>query len=228
MPSEPATPIRWLLLAVLLLVGLGACEADPEVASAPPVRPLPYYDSRDFTPRWLEGPPPAGFHRVPTFSLTDQHGQALTEADLDGRVSVVAFFFTACGGICPELREALAEVDAALAPEAPVLLLAHSVTPRTDTVARLQAYAARHELSSPRWHLLTGSRALIYRLGREVYFSEEDLGEEKGPDDFLHTENLVLVDQYRHLRGIYNGLRTADRARLLAHIEVLLAARPSG
>ena len=35
---------------------------------------------------------------------------------------------------------------------------------------------------------------------------EEDEGIKKVNDDFLHTENFVLIDKQRHLRGIYNDL----------------------
>ncbi len=50
---------------------------------------------------------------------------------------------------------------------------------------------------------------------------EEDLGLEKEEDDFLHTENFILVDGNRHIRGIYNGLNKTAVAQLIADIKVL-------
>ena len=74
---------------------------------------------------------------------------------------------------------------------------------------------------SGKWHLLTGDRKEIYGLGRNHYFIEENLGLEKGPDGFIHTENFVLVDQNRHIRGIYNGLDRAAVNQLIADIKTL-------
>ena len=185
--------------------------------------PLPYYESREFTPRWLtSNTVPADFHRIPAFSLTNQHADEVTESELDGKVTVASFFFTRCGGICPKLTAALQQVDAAFEPDADVLLLTHSVMPSDDTVPALRAFTAKHHIDSTRWHFLTGSRDVIYALGREAYFAEEDLGTPPDPDAFLHTENLVLVDQERHLRGIYNGLNRASVRQLIADVHQLL------
>ena len=85
-----------------------------------------------------------------------------------------------------------------------VLLLSHSVTPEFDSVSILKNYAIAKDVLDDKWHLVTGDRDHIYDLGRTAYFVEEDLGLEKDPDDFLHTENFVLVDKNRHIRGIYN------------------------
>ena len=85
--------------------------------------------------------------------------------------------------------------------------------------------AEEKQITATNWHLLTGDRELIYQLGREVYFAEESLGKEKSPDEFLHTENFVLIDQNRHLRGIYNGLNKASVQQLVADIKLLQRER---
>jgi protein SCO1/2 len=102
-----------------------------------------------------------------------------------------------------------------------VLLLSHSVTPVTDSVPILKNYAETKGVNSNKWHLVTGDRQQIYNLGRKAYFVEEDLGEEKTEDDFLHTENFVLVDKNKHIRGIYNGLNKTSIQQLIADIETL-------
>ncbi|MEO0600187.1 MAG: SCO family protein [Myxococcota bacterium] len=95
----------------------------------PPAEPLPYYATRDFTPHWYTpATVPDDFHRIPAFSLTDQHGETVTEAELAGRVTIASFFFTRCGGVCPKLTASLEKVDAALdSPSIPT----PSSTPRT-------------------------------------------------------------------------------------------------
>lgn len=102
-----------------------------------------------------------------------------------------------------------------------ILLLSHSVMPVRDSVSVLKNYAEAKGIKSEKWHLVTGERQVIYGLGRNDYFVEEDLGLEKDPDDFLHTENFVLIDKNRHLRGIYNGLNKASLQQLIADVKTL-------
>jgi len=207
----------WMLLVAL---GLSACATE-EPASR--VEHLPYFDSKEFTPHWYAPDEvPRDFHRVSAFSLTNQHDRVITEADLAGKVTVVDYFFTTCSGICPMLTKNMAVVDAAVPADEDLLLLSHSATPEKDTVEVLQTYAEAKGVGSERWHLLTGDRALLYHLGREVYFVEEDMGEDKDADDFLHTENMVLVDREGHIRGVYNGLNTASIQQLTVDVQTLL------
>ncbi|MGB1217633.1 MAG: SCO family protein, partial [Saprospiraceae bacterium] len=91
------------------------------------------------------------------------------------------------------------------------------------SVAQLKKYATEKEIQSRTWNVVTGKREEIYALGRQSYFVEEDLGLKKSPDDFLHTENFVLVDGKRHIRGIYNGLKKGDISQLIADIKTLKA-----
>ena len=102
-----------------------------------------------------------------------------------------------------------------------VLLLSHSVTPLRDSVPVLKSYAMDKGINSSTWHLATGERAEIYRLGRSDYFVEEDLGIDKDPEEFLHTENFVLIDHKGHIRGIYNGLNQASINQLVADVKTL-------
>jgi protein SCO1/2 len=102
-----------------------------------------------------------------------------------------------------------------------VLLLSHSVTPDRDSVPVLKAYAEEKGILSTKWHLVTGAQNEIYKLGRKDYFVEEDLGYDRDEDEFLHTENFVLVDKQSHIRGIYNGLNKASINQLIADINTL-------
>ncbi|GAL78250.1 SenC protein [Algibacter lectus] len=102
-----------------------------------------------------------------------------------------------------------------------VLLLSHSVMPSTDSVSVLRAYANKNDVIDNKWHLVTGSRDEIYTLGRDHYFVESDLGEVKSIDDFLHTENFLLIDKNKHIRGIYNGLNRASMAQLITDVKAL-------
>lgn len=68
---------------------------------------------------------------------------------------------------------------------------------------------------------MTGDREEIYALARTSYFADEDLGFGKGTDDFLHTENFVLVDGQKRIRGVYNGTLPLDIRRLIEDIRLL-------
>lgn len=195
-----------------MLGALWGCATSPVDAAT---EALPYYQERTFTPHWMARTDvPESFHRIGEFTLTDQHSEEITQAVMDDRITVASFFFTQCGGICPKLTRSLKTVDAAL-PREDVVLLTHSVMPSSDTVPALKRFVAKYEIDSDRWHVLTGDRSTIYHLGRHGYFAEEDLGEERDDDDFLHTENLVLVDGDRRLRGIYNGLNATSVQQLV-------------
>lgn len=102
-----------------------------------------------------------------------------------------------------------------------IALLSHSVTPSIDSVAVLKKYADKNAIVDGKWHLVTGDKTAIYELGRKQYFVENDLGIPKDLNDFLHTENFLLIDKNKHIRGIYNGLNRASIAQLVTDIKAL-------
>lgn len=204
-----------------LFLILIACGQPAEKQSRVPQ--LPYYQEATFTPQWFSDKEklPKDFHQIPSFSLTNQLGEKITEKDVKGKVYVVDFFFTACPGICPKMTKNMGLVQEAFKKDQEVLLLSHSVTPEYDSIPVLKRYADIKGVIAHKWHLLTGKRKEIYELGRHFYFVEEDLGLEKDQGDFLHTENFVLIDQDRHIRGIYNGLNKTSVQQLIADIKTL-------
>ena len=130
------------------------------------------------------------------------------------------FFFTTCPGICPKMTANMSVVADKFKNDTTVLFLSHSVTPSIDSVAQLKKYALDKNIGK-NWHLVTGNKKEIYDLGRQAYFVEENLGEPKGLDDFLHTENFVLIDKNKHIRGIYNGLNKNSVMQLIEDIKTL-------
>ncbi|MEN7342971.1 MAG: SCO family protein [Pseudomonadota bacterium] len=185
---------------------------------------LPYYDSAEFTPKWLDADDPAidDLHRIAPFTLTDQRGHVVSSETTDGRIYVASFFFSSCPGICPTLRSKLSRVQEEFLSDDRVKILSHSIRPTSDTVEVLNQYAASNRVTSPNWHLLTGSQDAIYQLAKGSYFASEDFGEASSLDEFLHTENLLLIDQHRRIRGVYNGLSDASVSYLLKDIAELL------
>jgi len=187
------------------------------------VAELPFYKEATFTPYWLDAKSEAAdiMHRIPKFNLVNQLGEEVTEETFKDKIYVADFFFTTCPGICPKMTANMMVLQEAFLEEDDVLLLSHSVTPETDSVSTLKRYAETKGVIDRKWHLVTGDRKQIYDLGRRAYFAEEDLGVDKTEDDFLHTENFVLIDKNRHIRGIYNGLNKTSVQQLIADVKTL-------
>jgi len=198
-----------LILFLLLIVG---CNDNKER--------LPYYNTPDFTPKW-EMQNEKTFHQIRPFKLINQENESFTEKDIEGKICVVDFFFTTCPGICLKMTNSMSNIEKEFTNDDKILLLSHSVTPVKDSVPVLKQYAKDKKVNFQRWKLLTGNKNEIYDLGRKYYFVEEDEGVKKDDDIFLHTENFILIDKQRHIRGIYNGLDPNSIKNLIRDINVL-------
>ncbi|MBK7382933.1 MAG: SCO family protein [Flavobacteriales bacterium] len=162
-----------------------------------------------------------GEHHILDFALVDQLGRTITLADVKDRIIVADFFFTTCTTICPKMTTQMERVQEAYAKDDRIVLLSHSVTPEVDSVPTLAAYAQLHNADPERWHFLTGDRKQIYALARRSYFACQDKGD-GGPDDFVHTENFVLVDPQHCIRGFYDGTSAKSIDLLIEDIGKLL------
>lgn len=205
--------MKKILVIISICVALFSCRESER-------RVLPYYNDASFTPQFL-AQVPDDFHRIKPFSLMAHTGQPFTEKDMNGKINVVNFFFTSCPGICPRMAINMKALQDSFLTDSRVQLLSYSVMPEKDDVATLVQYAAAKKVNASRWLLLTGNKSEIYTLGRKYYFVEEDLGEKRDTSEFLHTENFVLVDGDRHIRGIYNGLNIASVGELVKDIRAL-------
>ena len=160
-------------------------------------------------------------HRILDFNLVNHLGDTVTLADVQGQILVVDFFFTRCATICPLMTKNLQRIHDRLGPDAPVQLMSHSVTPVADSVSVLSAYADKHGADPDLWWFLTGEKSEIYTLARKSYFSCLDEGD-GGFQDFVHTENIVLVDDQGRLRGFYDGTDSKAMSQLFSNLEFLL------
>lgn len=187
------------------------------------IRKLPFYNTAEFTPQWIESGSSLydSIHTIPAFAFINQDGKAVTEKTVAGKIYVADFFFTSCPGICKRLTTNMGLVQNAYKDDADVLLLSHSVTPENDSIPRLKQYANSFGVVTDKWHLLTGNRDRIYTLARSAYFADEDMGVVKSDDDFLHTENMLLIDKHRRIRGVYKGTSVKDINDLIADVKIL-------
>jgi protein SCO1/2 len=160
------------------------------------------------------------YHRIADFSLLNQNNDTITQENYRDKIYVADFFFTTCPTICPIMTANLVEVQAALADDPEVLLLSHSVTPEIDSVAQLKKYAIEKGVNDAKWNLVTGDKEQIYELARKSYLAVQEDGD-GGPFDMIHTENFILVDKQRRIRGFYDGTKEEEMDRLLSDIEIL-------
>lgn len=160
-------------------------------------------------------------HRIAPFRLTDQQGDTVTNADFEGKLYVADFFFTTCPSICPKMTANLSELSAYYADEPRIMFLSHSVTPVKDSVPVLAAYGKKYGADPARWKLVTGDKKHIYELARRSYFAVTTEGD-GGVQDFIHTENFILVDNKSRIRGFYDGTSKEEMERLKSDMTLLM------
>ena len=187
-------------------------------------KPLKIYNPADINPKLvdesLQGT--SKNHKVGEFSLTDQDGQPVPPIDFEGKIYVTDFFFVTCPTICPKMTDQMLRVYEEFNENSDILFLSHTVMPEEDSVPVLKEYADKFNISSEKWKLVTGDKKQIYDLARKTYFAAVTEGD-GGVDDFIHTENFVLVDKDKRLRGFYDGTSKKDVDRLIKDIYTLLA-----
>jgi protein SCO1/2 len=215
------------IVVLFLAIGLSCKETTKKeevvVVETSRVESLPFYKEASFTPHWItpNTPEEKAFHKIPDFKLVNQLGDTLTQQNFDNKIYITDFFFTSCPGICPQMTNSMVALQEKFKNDPNILFLSHSVTPTIDTVEELAKYAKRFGVISNKWHLVTGDKTEIYNLGRNEYFVENDLGIPKDINDFLHSENFLLIDKNKHIRGIYNGLNRASMAQLVVDVQAL-------
>ncbi len=163
------------------------------------------------------------YHAIADFSFTNQNGETVTQADYTGKIYIADFFFTTCPTICPIMTKNMADIQERIANDDEVLLLSHSVTPEIDSVAQLKKYAIEKGVNDAKWNLVTGDKKQIYDLARRSYLAVKTDGD-GGPFDMIHTENFVLIDKEKRVRGYYDGTKTEDIDKLMEDLVILKAS----
>ena len=187
-----------------------------------PKNVLPVYQPADFNSELVDSTlvHVKKYHTIANFSLTNQNGETITQDFYRNKIYVADFFFTTCPTICPIMTENMVYLQSQIANDNDVLLLSHSVTPDIDSVAQLKKYALEKGVIDKKWNLVTGEKKQIYELARKSYLAVKDDGD-GGPFDMIHTENFILIDKERRIRGTYDGTNKEEMAKLLQDLEVL-------
>jgi protein SCO1/2 len=160
------------------------------------------------------------YHKIANFELYNQNGDTITQDFYEGKIYVADFFFTTCITICPIMTDNMLKIQEQIKNDPEVFLLSHTVIPKADTVAQLKKYALEKGVMDSKWNLVTGDKKQIYDLARKSYLVTKTNGD-GGPYDMIHTENFVLVDKEKRIRGFYDGTQTKTIEDLMSDIKIL-------
>ena len=160
------------------------------------------------------------YHKIKDFSMKNQNGETITQEFYNDKIYVADFFFTTCPTICPIMTENMGYVQEKIKNDSDVLLLSFSVTPEIDSVEQLKKYALEKNVIDSKWNLVTGNKKDIYNLARTSYLVAKTNGD-GGKYDMIHTENFVLVDKEKRIRGFYDGTNSKEMDQLLNDIKIL-------
>jgi protein SCO1/2 len=184
---------------------------------------LPFFNKSDWTPEWINKTESNYqlIHKIPNFSFLDQKGNIVSDKTVKGKIHIANFFFTTCRGICPKMTSNMQLLQAAFNNDTSVLFLSYSVAPEVDNIEVLNKYAFENKVNSKQWHLLTGPKNEIYNLAKKQYFAGDSIGYYQTGNEFLHTENFILIDKQMRIRGVYNGTLLVEIERIKEDIAIL-------
>ena len=185
---------------------------------------MPYYNSPDFEPVFIKNKSEVSkkiTHKIDSFSFLNQDSISVSQSVFENKIHVANFIFTSCGSICPIMTSNFKIVGDKFKTDTTIVMLSYSVTPWIDKPYVLKKYMNKNGITNTNWHFLTGDRASIYKLARQSYFAEENIGFSKDSTEFLHTEHVILVDKAKRIRGIYNGTLSLEMQHLVEDIKSL-------
>jgi protein SCO1/2 len=171
-----------------------------------PKKTLQVYNPSDVNPELVDSTVQyvALDHTIADFAFTNQNGKIITQKDYEGKIYVADFFFTTCGSICPKMTNNMVWLQNQIKDNPKVMLLSHSVTPDIDSVSVLKKYTLEKGVIDSKWNLVTGNKKDIYYIARKSYLAVKT-GKPSEMYDMVHTENFILVDSKRRIRGFYDG-----------------------
>ncbi|MCP9199397.1 SCO family protein [Gramella sp. GC03-9] len=162
------------------------------------------------------------YHKIADFELVNQNGDTITQEDYKDKIYIADFFFTTCLTICPIMTDHMIEIQEKIKSDDEVLLLSHTVFPVADSVPVLKEYAIEKGVIDEKWNLVTGDKKQIYDLARKSYLATKSTGD-GGKYDMIHTENFILVDKEKQIRGFYDGTDPEAIKNLMHDLKVLKA-----
>ena len=190
-----------------------------------------FYVSLSFTKGFFDVKLPVMSY-VQDFSFMDQNGQTVTGKTVQGDIYVTNYFFTTCKGICPKMNFNLKGVYDKFKEHKDFAVISHSSMPETDSVPLLKAYEEKmlpDDHNNPaKWYFVTGDKDSLYKMARQSYLLDNPNNNSVNINEaFIHTQFIALVDKQKRVRGIYDGLKPTELARLESDIQKLFTEKNS-
>ncbi len=184
---------------------------------------LPYFKGDILDPYWtLEKKKPEDLKKLPSFFFTSDKNQSVSLEKLKGKYKLVVFFFAKCNAVCPMITGNLIQFLPRVKVPEDFLILSFSVQPEEDTVEVLRSYKKRYKIENPNWIFLTGDRSSVHEMARREFSADvKQIDGKYDLKDFVHTENVFLVDKENYLRGVYRAKGNGDLERLLIELRTL-------
>lgn len=212
--------VLFLIVSIGIFFGIYSLQTPKKI--------LPIYSPRDINPELVDSTVQhiGNDHKIADFSFFNQNGKIITQKDYENKIYVADFFFTTCPTICPKMTNNMVWLQNQLKKYPDVKLLSFSVTPDIDTPEVLKKYALEKGVDDSKWNLVTGDKSAIYYLARKSYLAVKT-GKPDELYDMVHTENFILVDKNKRIRGFYDGTnldqpseegKTKNMQQLLADI----------
>ncbi|MCG6150431.1 SCO family protein [Leptospira bandrabouensis] len=184
---------------------------------------LPYYRGKDLEAFWVDkNEEPNSARKVDPFIFQNQLGQNIDESHFKGKITVVSFFFARCHGICPNIIRNLKFVQSEITNTKNIQIVSYSVTPDLDTPAELKKFAEEKGIYSKNWNLLTGDREKIFAIARNTFQADTNTINKNPIKDFVHSEQIFLIDPNLNFRGVYNGNRGESIKTMLDDMKLLV------
>jgi protein SCO1/2 len=187
-------------------------------------KPLPIYGPKPLakTSHIVKGKaiPDTIYHTLSDFNLKDQYGREVSFKTFANKILVVNFFYSGCGKVGNEVNANADSLSSAYAKNKIVYFVSITVNPAADSVAALKKYAAGFKNAPANRLFLTGDTATIYTLSGKGMLVD---AMQTGKNDFIYSNDLILIDSEKRIRGYYSGASVDDVNRLNDEIKVLIA-----
>ncbi len=209
------------IVSALFLLLLGCSEKPEHYENNQEA--LPYLGRKQVVEKTVDGQTVQDTvnHKIGEFQFLNQDSSLITHEDVEGKVYVADFFFTTCPTICPIMKTQMLRVHEVFKDHNDFAILSHSIDPEYDNVKVLKDFSERLDIEGGEWHFLTGNKKDIFDMGQKGYMVSA-MEDEQEPGGFIHSGAFILIDRYRHIRGVYDGTKAEQVDKLIRDIEILL------
>lgn len=204
----------WIVLGILfLLIGMPILWIMLNKTGVHYSKQLPILFERE-----LDSKGDTIYHTIEDFRLINQYGDSVSLETYRNKILLVSFFFASCETVCPKMNNYIAQnIYREFEKDTSIVFLSFTVDPKNDSPAVLLEYAKKLNASS-HWQFITGSRLAIYDLAANSFRIP---GAEDNHQGLFHSNQIVLVDKARRVRGIFDTESQNDKSWTIDAVRAL-------